>query len=236
MERRLKRAFTLIELLVVIAIIGILAALLLSTLSAAKNSARRTACLNNLKQINLGVRMYADDHKDTFPIITNSVPPIVWTDYALFIRGYLSLKGEPSPQDKVFACPADTFYYKTTQRFSQSHYSQPVYKYSSYAFNAGNMAIDPPRILHFLGISGWRADAIKKPSRTVLVAEFPSLLPYSWHQNKGAYFNNARDLLSFVDGHVSYTPIYWDPNKRAMHLEAWHYNPPAGYDYQWSGD
>jgi prepilin-type N-terminal cleavage/methylation domain-containing protein len=231
-----RRGFTLVEMLVVIAVIGILAALLLSSLSAAKNSSRRTTCVNNLKQINLGVRMYADDHQDAFPVITNSVPPVTWTDYELFIRSYLGLKGEPSPQDKVFDCPADTFYYITDRVFSQSHYLQPAYKYSSYAFNAGNMAIDPPHILHFLGISGWKADAVKKPSRTILVAEFPCLLPYSWHQNKGAYYNNARDQLSFVDGHVSYSQIYWDPNQRAMHGEAWHYNPPADYDYQWSGD
>jgi len=71
----MKRAFTLIELLVVIAIIAILAALLLSSLSAAKGKARQTACLNNLKQINLGVHMYADDHDNVLTLVSTNHSP-----------------------------------------------------------------------------------------------------------------------------------------------------------------
>ncbi len=62
-----QRAFTLVELLVVIAIIAILAALLLPGLAAAKERAKTTACLNNLRQIGVALSIYVDDNGDQVP-------------------------------------------------------------------------------------------------------------------------------------------------------------------------
>ena len=64
-----RRGFTLIELLVVIAIIAILAAILFPVFAQAREKARQTACVSNMKQIGIGVTMYAQDYDEKMPLL-----------------------------------------------------------------------------------------------------------------------------------------------------------------------
>src|SRR5690349_15252106 len=93
-----RRAFTLIELIIVIAIIGTLAALMLPALSSAKESAKRTTCLDHLRQVDMAVRLYVEDSADCLPAlpIPNPYPNGVGAFYKQLIKGYLSLKGPAS--------------------------------------------------------------------------------------------------------------------------------------------
>jgi len=240
--------FTLVELLVVVAIIAILATLLFPALSGATSKAKRTVCLNNLKQINLGLRMYSDDSRDAAPSTPNTTHSrplwvLNWTGYKKLMKGYVGLNGVSSPQDRLFACPADTFYFD----FMNAHYvpgslhEQTNCDYSSYLFNGGNLNRNRQTGGYYGGIAGRTVSSIKDPARTVLVAEQPTWFPYSWHQPKlpaspgfkDACFKDAKNLVSFVDGHVSYIKIYWSSDSHSMAAE---YDPPRDYDYKWSGD
>jgi prepilin-type N-terminal cleavage/methylation domain-containing protein len=237
---RKRKAFTLIELLVVIAIIGILAALLLPVLARAKETAKRTGCINNLRQISIGIHLYAADHEDTLPsiVITNDMSwQMQWRFFKELTKSYDGLTGESSPQDKLFACPADTFFYLNTwdsPLFNSGMYETNWSDYCSYWFSRLNL-VQNTTGGYYSGIAGLKMSFLHDTVKTLMVMDQPALFGYSWHQRLPrtdpgpTAVNNAKNVAAFVDGHANYLPFYWDGTDTFPCF----YNPPAGYDYQW---
>jgi prepilin-type N-terminal cleavage/methylation domain-containing protein/prepilin-type processing-associated H-X9-DG protein len=147
-RRSSRRGFTLIELLVVIAIIAILAAILFPVFAQAREKARAATCLSNIKQLALGISMYAQDYDESMPYnyayegqITggNCVQrtPIVLRWWQDFVRPYIK-------NEQVYLCPSGgtgrVFY--STGRTAPGAQLQPTPLVKDYIANAAATAAD----------------------------------------------------------------------------------------------
>ncbi len=219
----MRKGFTLIELLVVIAIIAILAAILFPVFARAREKARQSSCLSNMKQLTLGMLMYAQDYDERLPMCRYPDTPFYPSpvDGVLCTFSWVQVTYPYVKNAQVLECPSD-------------NYARPVYtngsttnmsKYS-YARNYGYFNGDKKRVM-----DAHKLAEFAEPAGTIMLGEAkdcnrcgPRIANWpagggsvSVDELMGSYIyprHNGGMNFSFHDGHAKWskyggTPARW---------------------------
>ncbi len=196
----MRKGFTLIELLVVIAIIAILAAILFPVFARAREKARQSSCLSNLKQHGIALLSYAQDYDEVHPPY-----------YNILIAGYDDGVSHGGPSTHGLWLP----YILNVQLYScPSMKPTPIYVYAS------GVSFESAYFINIYYMYGWcYGDELfdyygtRDPSRIVALTEMSSIYPNvyayqawlarDWHP-QAAFKHNAGQNSVFADGHAKW--------------------------------
>ena len=206
-----RRAFTLIELLVVIAIIAILAAILFPVFAQARESARRTACLSNMKQGDTALLIYTQDYDETLPSLTDdrSVSPSNRIDFWNVLQPYTKSKD-------IFYCPDRTDTgcgYGQFAGIGQTDRCLGVgYNWGPIQFAGGGLLSTAGKVGMVTVYTGISLAAILAPADTFTLGDTqdspfytisnPSIIYYVSGARNSALLHGGRFNMAYVDGHA----------------------------------
>ena len=226
----MKRAFTLIELLVVIAIVALLAAILFPVFARARENARKSSCMNNLKQIGLGLLQYTQDFDEvnTFSFYgtagdTDSLNNYKWMDAI-----YPYVKSE-----QLYTCPSDNAPNRNYIWNKRLLAGQTTQNYGSYGLNGAHGAAGdnqtPPRssAAYLVPLSN-----VAVPSQTVWVTDNNNApTPINTGGSQGFFWTNAaaapsisntspRQLNNIVERHLEFVnTLFCDGHVKSFKLD-----------------
>ena len=202
----MRRGFTLIELLVVIAIIAILAAILFPVFAKAREKARQSSCLSNVKQIMLGVMSYAQDYDETLPYQVLDLDGSSGAN-----AGDMTWRMAVTPYCKnvqIFMCPSK----KMTTAFGGTLATDWGFT-AGYGMNAVHWVSGNPQ-----GPSGAAMGTVEYPAQCVFIAETDGSEAFAndgtnvhyanggtaWNGDIGLKRHNEGGNYGFVDGHAKW--------------------------------
>ncbi len=219
MKRETKNCFTLIELLVVIAIIAILAAMLMPALSKARESARKTSCLGNLRQCASAINGYTSDFKGMFPphMEKRNGASKSFTSHVAYYAGISNQfphpnKGAAGFNMKDFAllhCPQEKKSFCETSGTSMVPTNYAVNGAVTWSNNDGTM------------LGGVAVQQLRQPTRTMVfldvnVSKGSYHVSNNWYtklsSNYVAYRHSNGVNIAMADGHVEYQLMNEQPN------------------------
>ena len=227
---RKKHQFTLIELLIVIAIIAILAAMMLPALNKARESARTSNCINNLRQLGQAELLYVDAYDGLPTAVQDMARTSLTWHQMLLVSGLLPNKSE------LFACPSAPEKTLTPATLEMNGVTY-VY-YTCYGINAdlvGDISKTTRARNFYSGTIPFKR--LTTPSRTILISDLTDGLTYagfsqsSWHElgnplstndrHGERHYNGRGCNILFADFHVAGAPhpeIYDNISDRAIYF------------------
>jgi prepilin-type N-terminal cleavage/methylation domain-containing protein len=199
MNQKHRSGFTIVELLVVIAVIAILASILFPVFAQVREKGRQTSCLSNVKQIGLGLMMYAQDYDEVFPPVFALSPG----DQYYYETSWMNRLQPYARNNGIFVCPSSSYRnldWKTSADLLKNYAFTPSARATETGANAMTLTSAFGSAL-FEGLGGFTAPRpigwyarlagshslgeIARPADTVAITDHKA---YDWGMYQSAFF------------------------------------------------